>query len=293
MTVTGYHVETPGRLCCVRDPRPRLSGLLRPVVAGGGGQSHSDLSFSYFLITGVWPTCFHFTLCRGSSEKTEQSLTSPMSVFSGPFFKDSCSALLLSEGPGEKALCFLSSVLLWCPFHSETRVQKRAFHKRLKCKNLRFTRGSGTETFISQEAQVQKHTFHKRLRYKNVRFTRGSSTKAHFTRGEQRLKDPLSAISASSNCHLSQCISETQIYNHSTYIQLPISSTAKITKPFCLLLEPNLSVYEALMNTSHKACLSWDFPGDPEIKINIFKKILKACLSSWSEIIKCISSFFN
>ena len=175
----------------------------------------------------------------------------------------------------------------------EAQVQKRRFHTRLRYRNVHFTRGSSTKMFILLETQVQKHAFHKRLRYKNVRFTRGSGTKTHFTRGEQRLKDPLSAISASSNCHLSQCISETQTYNHSTYIQLPISSTAKITKPFCLLLEPNLIVYEALINTSHKACLSWDFPGDPEIKINIFKKILKACLSCLSEIIKCISSFFN
>ena len=47
----------------------------------------------------------------------------------------------------------------------------------------------------------------------------------------------------------------------------PLSSTAKITKPLCLLLEPNLSVYEALMNTSHNTCLFWDFPGDPEINV--------------------------
>ena len=232
MTVTGYHVETPGRLCCVRDPRPRLSGLLRPVVAGGGGQSHSDLSFSYFLITGVWPTCFHFTLCRGSSEKTEQSLTSPMSVFSGPFFKDSCSALLLSEGPGEKALCFLSSVLLWCPFHSETRVQKRAFHKRLKCKNLLFTRGSGTETFISLEAQLQKCSFHKRLKYKNIHFTRGSSTKTCISQEAQvqkptfhkrlRYRNVHFTRGSSTKTHISQ---ETQVQKRSFHKRLKYKST--------------------------------------------------------------------
>ena len=44
------------------------------------------------------------------------------------------------------------------------------------------------------------------------------------------------------------------------------------------------------MNTSHKACLSWDFPGDPEI--NIFQKFKKHAFPV-SEITKCISSFFS
>lgn len=139
----------------------------------------------------------------------------------------------------------------------EAQVQKRAFHKRLGYKHARFTRDSGTNSDVSQETRVQKRSFHKRLRYQNVLFTRG----------DQSLKDPLSPIIASSDCFLSECIPETRVYSHSTYIQLPVSSTAKITKPLCLLLEPNLSVYEALMNTSRNACLSWDFPGDPEINV--------------------------
>ncbi|XP_044782231.1 dual specificity protein phosphatase 22 isoform X8 [Bubalus bubalis] len=122
---------------------------------------------------------------RDISKKVLNSSMSAASRARAAWFTDSRSAPLLSEGPGERAPCLLSSVLLWCPFHSETRVQNRAFHKRLKYKNVHFTRDSSTKTYVSQEVQVQKCSFHKRLRYKNVGFTRDSGTEMFISQEAQ------------------------------------------------------------------------------------------------------------
>ena len=144
MTVPGCHVETPGRLCCVRDPRPWdcqcYFGLCR------GSQSHSDLYFSYFLITGAWPTCFHFTLCRGWLLPCQFFLA----LSSKTVAVHCCSLRALERKLSASCAAFSCGV---------------PSTQRLRYKHVHFTRGSSTKTDVSQETREQTRTFHKRLRY--------------------------------------------------------------------------------------------------------------------------------